>query len=77
VQAFCEKFFAYGGLIWLLWHRGLRLPLAAVITAALLFATSWAERYVPGRTAEITDAVMALAIGGAFGLLRQAAPRAS
>jgi hypothetical protein len=77
VQAFCEKFFAYGGLIWLLWHRGLRLPIASALTAVLLFATSWAERYVPGRTAEITDAVMALTIGGAFLLLRQAAPRAS
>lgn len=77
VQSFCEKFFAYGGLIWLLCHRGLRLNLATALTAALLFATSWAERYVPGRTAEVTDAVMALAIGGAFGLLRQASPRAS
>lgn len=77
VQAFCEKFFAYGGLIWLLCRSGLRLNLATVLTAALLFATSWAERYLPGRTAEITDAIMALAIGGAFGLLRQASPRAS
>lgn len=77
VQAFCEKFFAYGGLIWLLCQRGLRLPVATTLTAALLFATSWAERYVPGRTAEITDAVMALVIGGAFLLLRQASPRAS
>ena len=77
VQAFCEKFFAYGGLIWLLCHRGLRLNLATVLTAALLFAASWTTRYVPGRTAEITDAVMALAIGGAFGLLRQASPHAS
>ena len=29
----------------------------------MLFATSWAETYLPGRSAEITDSLMALLIG--------------
>jgi VanZ family protein len=29
----------------------------------MLFAASWAETYLPGRSAEITDALMALLIG--------------
>jgi hypothetical protein len=70
IQAFCEKFFQYGGLIWLLRQIGFRTDSATAITAAVLFATGWAERYLPGRSAEITDAAMALVIGGAFALLR-------
>lgn len=69
MQAFCEKFFQYGGLIWLLCRAGARIDFATATTAALLFATSWAETYLPGRTAEITDAAMALVIGGVFALL--------
>jgi VanZ family protein len=69
IQAFCEKFFQYGGLIWLLRRTGLRIGFATLLTAALLFATSWAETYLPGRSAESTDAVMALVVGGVFALL--------
>ena len=29
----------------------------------MLFAASWAETYLPGRSVEITDALMALLIG--------------
>jgi hypothetical protein len=69
IQAFCEKFFQYGALIWLLHRVGLRVGLATALTAMLLFVTSLAETYMPGRSAEITDAAMALAVGGAFALL--------
>ncbi len=73
--AFCEKFYEYGGLIWLLGRAGAVLPIGTALTATLLFATSYAECWVPGRSAEITDAMMALAIGVAFALLRHAARR--
>jgi hypothetical protein len=46
---------------------GHRLP-AALLAAALLFATSWAETRLPGRSAEITDALMALMAAGIFAL---------
>jgi len=77
IQAFCEKLFQYAGLIWLLRHLGVRIGLATALAAALLFATSWAETYLPGRSAEITDAAMALAIGGVFALLPGRPPRPS
>jgi len=77
MQAFCEKFFQYAGLIWLLCHLGLRLGRATSLTAALLLATSWAETYVPGRSAEITDAAMAVVIGGVFALLADRSSRPS
>jgi VanZ family protein len=69
VQAFCEKFFQYGGLIWLLRHAGLPAAYATILSATLLFVTSLVETHLPGRSAEITDAAMALAIGGVFTLL--------
>jgi VanZ family protein len=77
IQAFCEKFFQYGGLIWLLRRAGLRTASATGMTAALLFATSLAEAHLPGRSAEITDAVMAVIIGGVFALLSDRQWRAS
>ena len=40
-----------------------------VTAAILLFAASWAERYLPDRSAEITDALLALVIGVGFALL--------
>jgi VanZ family protein len=68
-MAFLQKFFLYGGAIWLLARAGLRLGPATLLIAAILFATSQAERFLPGRSAEITDAVMALIIGGIFALI--------
>src|SRR6185312_10031094 len=58
--AFLEKIFLYGSMIYLLGEAlGRRAP-ATVITAALLFTTSWAEAWLPGRSAEITDTLIAL-----------------
>ena len=74
IQAFCQKFYEYGGLIWLLNRAGVRLIVSTVLTATLLFATSFAECWVPGRSAEITDAIMALVIGGVFAALREREP---
>jgi VanZ family protein len=69
VLSFLEKFFLYGGLIWLLTQCGGRLKAVTILVAMLLLAASWAERYLPGRSAELTDAVFALLIGIGFGLL--------
>jgi VanZ family protein len=66
VQSFLEKFFLYGNLIWLLVRSGMPLRPAAFLVAAGLFASSWAEIYLPDRSAEITDAILALAIAEVF-----------
>lgn len=70
VQAFCEKFFLYGGLIWLLGRSGVGIRLASLSTAMLLLATSGLEAIIPGRSAEVTDALLALAAGWIVGLER-------
>jgi VanZ family protein len=61
-QSFLEKFFYYGAMLWALIRTGMGLGPAAGLLAGGLFLTSLAETALPGRSAEITDAVMALAI---------------
>jgi VanZ family protein len=62
-MSFLEKAFLYGALIWLLDKSGLRTGVSTILVAIMLFAASWAETYLAGRSAEITDALMALLIG--------------
>ncbi len=69
VQSFCEKVLLFGGLVWLLDRAGLGLKAATLLTATVLFATSLAQVYLPGRSASVTDPVMAVLIGGMFALL--------
>lgn len=63
IMSFLEKAFLYGSLIWLLGKAGLRLWASTLLVAIMLFATSWVETYLPGRSAEITDALIALLMG--------------
>jgi len=70
IQSFFEKLFLYGSLIWVAAVAGVRLWLATAGIAALLFLTSVAETYLPGRSGEVTDAVMVLAIGMVIAALR-------
>ena len=71
VLSFLEKFFQYGAVIWLLVEIGMSRRSATGIVVSTLFATSLAETYLPHRSAEITDALMALTIGGIFALISQ------
>ena len=70
ITSFLEKAFLYGALIWLLEKSGLRSGRSTIIVAILLFAASWAETYLPDRSAEITDALMALLIGIIIALVK-------
>jgi VanZ family protein len=68
--SFLEKFFLYGSMLYLLGlASGSRRLSVAVSVAVLLLATSWMETFLPGRSAEITDALMALIVALIFGLL--------
>jgi VanZ family protein len=71
IRSFCQKFYEYGGLIWLLNRGGARLSVSTVGTAVFLLVTSFAERWLPGRSAEITDALIALSVGAVFAMLRE------
>lgn len=64
VASFFEKLFLYGTLFWLLAQAGLRRVAAAGLVAGVLLSTSFAETFLPDRSAEITDALMALISAG-------------
>jgi VanZ family protein len=69
VLSFMEKCFLYGSSLFLLGRVGVRPVFAAILVAGTLFATSWAETYLPGRSAEITDALIALLVAAGFALI--------
>ena len=54
-----RKAFEYGALVWLLRASGLRYWSAGVWVAAGLLLLEMAQRYMPNRQPEITDAVLA------------------
>jgi hypothetical protein len=65
-----RKSFWYGSTLWL-WHAaGYRLAVTTVITAASLFLLERVQVYLPGRTPEISDSVLAIIMGLLLWLLR-------
>lgn len=58
LRAFFDKVFLYGALVWLMARAGIRWSRAATLGTLLVLVLRIAQIYLPGRTAEITDAVM-------------------
>ena len=77
IQSFFEKTFYYGSLIWFSVEAGLRIRTSAILVSALLLITSAAEIYLPGRSAGLTDAAMALIIALLISLLSSASPNSN
>jgi VanZ family protein len=66
---FLKKGFWYGAAVWAFHEAGFSLFAAAVPLALLLAALEWAQRYLPGRTPEISDPLLVLGLALFFGLL--------
>jgi VanZ family protein len=64
-----EKCFWYFSLVWLLARLGWGILGAALATAGLLGAIEVAQLWLPGRSAEITDPLLALIAGALLALL--------
>jgi VanZ family protein len=75
--ALMEKLFLYGSLLWLWQRAGLRSGQALALVIVVLLGTSLAETYLPGRSAEITDTLLALLLAVLFEVLEPAQKRAS
>ncbi|MGI8742958.1 MAG: VanZ family protein [Bryobacteraceae bacterium] len=73
----CEKGFWYGASVWLLWASGQRLIISSVLIASLLAAIEAAQIYLPGRTAEITDPLLAMILGCIVWVFQHHGPRAA
>ena len=69
---YLRKSFEYGASIWLLRQAGLRLTSATLLVATLLAGIEVAQIYLPGRTPESTDPVLALILGLVIHLIEEA-----
>jgi VanZ family protein len=67
-----RKSFWYGSIVWLWRASGCRLVWATAVAAAALFVLERAQVYLPGRTPEVTDAVLAVLMGVLLWVLRDA-----
>jgi VanZ family protein len=76
LQAMFYKFFLYGGLIWLALRAGLPWLLATVATVALALGLSLSQTWLPGRSAESTDASLAALAAAMAWLAHRPAPAA-
>jgi VanZ family protein len=63
-----HKAFSYGALVWLWRRRGAPYWIAGPAIAMALLGCEWLQRYIPGRTPETTDAVMAVLLALLLGL---------
>jgi VanZ family protein len=71
VPSFLEKAFTYGSLVWLLTRSGLSWSRATALGAGVVFVVRLAQVYLPGRSAEITDAVMLLIMAAIMRLMQE------
>jgi VanZ family protein len=74
IIAFSQKFYLYGAMLLLLLRLGMRLRTAVALLCAALLATSLMQMFLVGRSAEITDALIALGIGLIYALLARLSP---
>jgi glycopeptide antibiotics resistance protein len=70
VISFAEKFYLYGAVLLLLVTAGMKLRIAIILECAILLATSALQVFMVGRSAEISDAFLALVLGLVYALLR-------
>jgi hypothetical protein len=57
---FLKKSFWYGAAIWTLREAGAGYLRSAIGVTLLLAALEWLQRYLPGRTPEISDSILAI-----------------
>lgn len=71
-QLFLKLYF-YGGLLWLATRSGFPLRRATVTIAATLLSIELVQRWLPGRTAELTDPILVLMAAGTMRALESRA----
>jgi len=75
LQAFLEKVFLYGSLIWLLVQSRMKLSVAITTSVVLLTTIEVVQTHLNGRISEITDPLLALIMGCALYALERSVNR--
>ena len=63
-----RKAFVYGSAIWFVQEARGRVWSVTLSISFLLFVLEWFQRWIPGRTPEVTDALMAVLMGAVLAL---------
>jgi VanZ family protein len=74
MQALLHKGFLYGALICVLLRLGARIAVAGAVAAVFALGVSIAKMWLPGRTADNTELLIALAAAALAWLMRPSAP---
>jgi len=72
--SFAEKFYLYGAALLMLVTAGMSLTIAVALECVILFATSFLQTFMIGRSAEITDVILAMLVGAVYAFLRRQSP---
>jgi VanZ family protein len=75
VLSLLEKVFMYGSLIWLAVRAGFSLMVAAAFGSVLVLALEFTKLFLPGRSAEITDVIILVALAAAMKLMNEGTSR--
>jgi len=70
VRVFFDKAFTYGALVWLIARAGASWVRATALATILVLGLRMAQVYLPGRSAEITDAAMLVMLACIMKLMR-------
>lgn len=71
VRSFLEKAFTYGMAVWLPVRAGVSFRVATCVATAIVLGLRFIQVYLPGRSAEITDAIMVVMLAGLIWLVRE------
>jgi VanZ family protein len=77
IRTFFQKAYLYGGMVWLLVRAGWSAAAATAFGAMLVFCLRLLQVYLPGRSAEITDAILLLMLAAMMKLVSLAQPARS
>jgi len=66
------KAYRYGAMVWIARQCGASYVLGGVLVAGLLFVTEMLQRYLPGRTPEIADPLLAVMVAALFWMAKKA-----
>ena len=69
ISSIFVKVFMYGTLVWTVHRAGWKISKTTLASTAFILASRLIQVFLPGRSAEITDPLMALLLGGCLVLL--------
>lgn len=70
-QVACQKVFFYGSLVLLLWQVRIGRAAGLLLAVVMIGAVEVAQRWIDGRTAELTDPLLVLMAGGMLWALQR------